>query len=269
MMLFILLFFGVLAGISTLLFGFGGGFVVVPVMYSLLTLTFSPETPVHQEAMLIAVATSMCIMVPNTALATYKHLKMRTLVWKHVTPIFPYMACGALFGAALALMVDNGWIQGLFIAFLALTILDNTFRSGFLSPKNAHFIPLGRIKTAFSGLGIGALAAFLGVGGSVLTVPLMRRRGASMIEATAMANPLSLPMATLGTFIYLGWARPMQNLGEGYLGYVNIYAALVLMAGAWIGIHLASHWVGKLSDKTHAMIYVSLLCLVLMVMIIL
>ena len=32
-MYFLLLFFGFLAGITTVLFGFGGGFVVVPVLY--------------------------------------------------------------------------------------------------------------------------------------------------------------------------------------------------------------------------------------------
>ncbi|MFS2163054.1 TSUP family transporter [Variovorax sp. Varisp62] len=55
------------------------------------------------------------------------------------------------------------------------------------------------IGTALSGLVIGWIAAFLGVGGSVMTVPLMRRRGIAMGHATAMANPLSLPVALAGT----------------------------------------------------------------------
>ena len=38
-MYFLLLFFGFLAGITTVLFGFGGGFVVVPVLYSVLLAT--------------------------------------------------------------------------------------------------------------------------------------------------------------------------------------------------------------------------------------
>lgn len=36
-----------------------------------------------------------------------------------------------------------------------------------------------------------------------MTVPLLRRRGLSMTQATAMANPLSLPVALVGTAVYM------------------------------------------------------------------
>lgn len=268
-MFFILFFFGILTGICTLLFGFGGGFIIVPVLYSLLTLSISPDNPIHQSAMLIAVATSTCIMIPNTALATYKHISMKTLQWSYIRPILPYMALGGFIGASIALFINPGWIRWGFIIFLLFTIIDSSFRSGFLLPRTTSFTPLNHSKTATAGLSIGALAAFLGVGGSVLTVPLMRRRGATMTQAAAMANPLSLPMATIGTLTYLFLAKPTTPLGNEYLGYVNIHATYALILGSWLGIHLATPWLNTLSDKKHAITYLVLLYLVLIVMLIL
>lgn len=50
-------------------------------------------------------------------------------------------------------------------------------------------------------------ATFLGVGGSVMTVPLLRRCGLSMSQATSMTNPLSVPVALAGTLIGVMKAR--------------------------------------------------------------
>ncbi|MGW9211440.1 TSUP family transporter [Embleya sp. NPDC055664] len=69
----------------------------------------------------------------------------------------------------------------------------------------AHAVPpapLGRLTTTFGGAGIGAVAACRGVGGSVMTVPLLRRRGLPMADAAAMANPLSLPVAMVASIVY-------------------------------------------------------------------
>ena len=49
---------------------------------------------------------------------------------------------------------------------------------------------------------IGWVAALLGVGGSVMTVPLLRRRGSSMAEAAAIANILTLPLSFTATLTY-------------------------------------------------------------------
>lgn len=113
---------------------------------------------------------------------------------------------------------------------------------------------------------IGAVAALLGVGGSVMTVPLMRRRGASMTAATAMANPLSLPMAVSGTATYVLLSANHPALGDWYAGYLDLRALLVLAVGSWLGIRLASTWIGRITDRMHARVYLLLLTMVLVVM---
>ena len=57
-------------------------------------------------------------------------------------------------------------------------LIENLLRSGFTQESTSAIRPMGKSATAGAGLSIGAIAAFLGVGGSVMTVPLMRRRGA-------------------------------------------------------------------------------------------
>ncbi|WP_342595142.1 hypothetical protein AAGT95_00270 [Salinicola lusitanus] len=59
----------------------------------------------------------------------------------------------------------------------------------------------------------------------------MRRRGASMTAATAMANPLSLPMAVSGTATYVLLSAGDTPLGAWYAGYVDLRALLALAVG--------------------------------------
>ena len=93
-----------------------------------------------------------------------------------------------------------------------------------------------------------------------MTVPLMRRRGIEMTRATAMANPLSLPVALAGTgtYIVLSTQSPLP-LGEWHLGYIDIRAAAVLVVGSRIGIRAASLWIGRIPDRVHAKVYLGLL----------
>lgn len=58
MMLYELFLFGLLSGITTWLFGFGGGFVAVPLLYTVIIQKWSNESNIGIHAMQIAVATS-------------------------------------------------------------------------------------------------------------------------------------------------------------------------------------------------------------------
>ena len=266
-MYFLLLCFGVLAGVTTVLFGFGGGFVVVPVLYAVLIATYGADSEMGRAAMHIAVATSTCVMIFGAGLATWRHHKAGTVPWRQVRPLTVFIAIGAIPGAMAALAINGSWVRWAFILYLGLTILDCLLRAGFTQKAASTIRPLSPSATAGAGLSIGAIAAFLGVGGSVMTVPLMRRRGASMTAATAAANPLSLPMAVVGAGVYALLAWRAAPLGNWHAGYIDLRACLVLVAGSWLGIQLTSRWIGKMPDSIHAKVYIALLCAVLLVMV--
>ncbi|MCE3026709.1 sulfite exporter TauE/SafE family protein [Salinicola sp. DM10] len=264
----VLLLCGGLAGITTVLFGFGGGFVVVPLMYILLIAVHGPDSTMGLAAMHIAVATSTALMIFAASLSTWRHHRRRTVQWRLVRPLVGYIAIGAVLGAAAAVSLSGDWVRWVFIGYLGLTIADAILRPGFLHQASSGVRPMGRLLTAITGLLIGVIAAFLGVGGSVMTVPLMRRRGASMTAATAMANPLSLPMAVSGTATYVLLSAGDTALGPWYAGYVDLRALLALAVGAWLGIRLASLWIGRIPDRIHARVYLLLLTVVLVVMVV-
>ncbi|KAF1008652.1 MAG: hypothetical protein GAK28_01076 [Luteibacter sp.] len=266
-MYLLLLFCGALAGVTTVLFGFGGGFVVVPLLYAVLTLSHGADSAIGAVAMQVAVATSTAVMVFGAGMASWRHHRAGTVDWGRVRAFAGYIALGAIGGAWMATALRGDWVRWAFVAYLGVTILDCLVRPGFMAPAATSMRTMSRRATALAGLVIGAIAAFLGVGGSVMTVPLMRRQGASMTQATAMANPLSLPMAVAGSLAYVAFAwRQGAMLGAGYAGYVDLRAFLVLAAGSWIGIRATSPFIGRIPDSVHARVYLFLLVLVLVMM---
>lgn len=257
--------FGGLAGVTTVLFGFGGGFVVVPLLYRALILAHGADSAVGQAAMHIAVATSTCVMIVSASLATRRHQRAGTLDGALVRPLLAFIGIGAVVGAALAVAARGEFVRWAFIAYLGATILDCLFRPGFMTRDAAAVVrPLSRSVTTLGSFVIGLVAAFLGVGGSVMTVPLMRRRGIDMTRATAMANPLSLPIALAGTATYmlLAW-RSTATLEGWHIGYVDVPAFAALVAGSLVGVRAAAPLIGRMPERVHTWGYIALLVLVL------
>lgn len=243
----VLLAFGVLSGLTTVLFGFGGGFVTVPVVDAVLAATPDPPaSPMHA-----AVGTSTAVMIVTAASATVTQYRAGRLRRADLWPLAGWIALGAAAGALAALAAPERVLRVLFAVYLGVTILDTLVRRGFLHPGASR--PLGTATSSVGGAAIGAVAAFLGVGGSVMTVPLLRRRGREMAAAVAAANPLSLPVALVATATYL--AVP----GPGGEGNVDLLAAVALLAGALPTIPLARRLLPRIPDRAHAAAYVGLL----------
>lgn len=114
---------------------------------------------------------------------------------------------------------------------------------------------------------IGTIAALLGVGGSVMTVPLLRRHGYAMQECVSASNPLSLPVALCGavTYAVIGWhSIPLS----GFLGFISLKILSLLVLTGWAGIVFSRRAIPAVPDVWYARIYVLLLCLVLLAMLI-
>jgi uncharacterized membrane protein YfcA len=231
---------GILSGVTTALFGFGGGFVTVPVVYAVAAR--GPE-PMH-----VAAGTSAAVMLVNSLGATVTVVRAGRLRREYVWPLGGFIALGAGLGALAATSVADGVLHALFAGYLALTIVDSVLRRGFLTGGEPR--PLSRRTASAGGVGIGAVAAFLGVGGSVLTVPLLRRRGLPMSEATALANPLSLPVAAVATAVYLATPGPAT---------LDPVAASLLLAGSLPTIAVLRRWPPAIPDRAHAVAYLVLL----------
>ncbi|WP_245633665.1 sulfite exporter TauE/SafE family protein [Amycolatopsis jejuensis] len=230
----ILFLFGCLSGVTTVLFGFGGGFVTVPVVAAVT----SRGDPMH-----VAVATSAAVMAVNSVSATAVQARAGRLRRDYLWPLAAFVAVGAAIGAIAATKADDSLLRILFVVYLAVTIVDSLARRGFLSQGEPQ--PLSTFTTTIGGVGIGAVASFLGVGGSVMTVPLLRRKGLPMAEAAAMANPLSVPVAVIATAVYAT--------------YVDLGAAAALLAGSLPTIAIVRRFADRMPDRVHAIAYLALL----------
>ncbi|WP_417234485.1 sulfite exporter TauE/SafE family protein [Arthrobacter sp.] len=257
--------FGILTGLTTVLFGFGGGFVIVPVVYAV-----AVASGTGPDAMLVAVATSTAVMIVNSLSTTLAHWRSGRLRTGMLFPLAGYIGIGALIGALVATRVPDALLHVLFIAYLAITIVDSLLRRGFISRSaDAPERRLGPVTTSVGGLGIGAVASFLGVGGSIMTVPLLRRLGLPMATSAAMANPLSVPVSVVGAAVY-AFSLPATTsaLAAGRLGYIDLLAVAGLLAGSLPTIAVAKRLVGKMPDRVHAIAFIALLVVVLVSMLV-
>jgi uncharacterized protein len=258
----LLVIVGCCTGITTVVFGFGGGFVTVPAVYA------AVEATSGGGAMHTAVATSTAIMVVNSTSATIASARLGQLRREYLWPIMAFIAVGAALGAFVANWAPETLLHILFVAYVAVTLVDSVVRKGFLngSGDEGQAQPLSTATNTVGGIGIGAVAAFLGIGGSVITVPLLRRRGVCMADATALANPLSLPIAIAGTAVY-ALATPAAP-HPGQIGYISLIAAGALLGGSLPTIAVAKRLlVGRIPDRAHAIAYLVLLAIILVAMI--
>ena len=252
---------GLATGATTVLFGFGGGFVTVPVMLWI-------HAAAGPGAAVTAVATSAIVMVVNAAVATLATPRAVLAELRGTAPLLSLLAAGGLAGALLATAAPEPLITWGFVAYLAVTSVDALCRPGFLRSTARPAARVSHATTGFairSGLGlpIGALAAFLGVGGSVMTVPLLRRAGQPMRVAAALANPLTLCVAVPALAVFLLTAQASQGVGNWALGAVDFGAAALLLVGSVPVVVLWRRRPPRLPDALHAWGYVGLLGVVL------
>lgn len=98
-----------------------------------------------------------------------------------------------------------------------------------------------------------------------MTVPVPRRRGLPMAEASAMANPLSVPVAVVGTAVYALATLALQTQA-GRLGHVDRPACAALLGGSLPTIALTRLIAARVADRVHSVAHVVLLVTPLLVM---
>ncbi|MGW4915852.1 TSUP family transporter [Streptomyces albidoflavus] len=261
--LLVLLGVGLLTGTTTVLFGFGGGFVTVPVVVW-------ADSALGGEATRVAVATSVVVMVVNAGFATAVTPRRTLAALRGGGPLLLLLAAGGAAGAFATRLAPPALTHWAFVAYTAVTLADVLLRPGFLRPRGqaGSSVP-PRPLPALVGAPVGALAAFLGVGGSVMTVPAMRRAGHPMRVAAALANPLTLALSLPAATVHLATATALtvaDGTPVGLVGLVDLRAATALLLGALPVIALLRRHPPHIPDRVHAWAYAGLLGVVVAAM---
>jgi uncharacterized membrane protein YfcA len=248
---------GVAAGAFGSILGLGGGLLIVP----LLTLGFG--LPLRE-----AVGVSLvCVIVTSSASAgVYLQRRQANLRLGMVLELFT--AAGAIFGGAVAFLIDERLLAGLFtllLAYVATTMLRSLREPAEKPATDDETPPLAQPEeggseaveatpmiaglggsgyearrlpaAALGSVGAGIASALLGIGGGLIKVPLMHLvLGVPLRVATATSNLMIGITASASAIVYL--------VRGGIDAYVVGPTAIGVFVGASLGSRLG-HRVGQ------------------------
>jgi len=230
---------GLCSGFLAGLLGIGGGTVIVPA----LILAAGPLGIGADDAAQVAMATSLAIVIPTSISSARAHAARGSIDWQAFRRLAPGIAGGALAGTLAACAFGGRWPLAVFVGFALLAARQLVARpSADAAPDRPEAAP-GIARLARHSVAIGLLSSLAGVGGGLLSVPLLAHY-LPLKRAIGTAAALGLPLAASGLTGYL-LAGHRARCMAGCVGTVFVPAVLAVslaaMAAAPLGAHLAHH----------------------------
>lgn len=212
---------GLIMGLVFAVLGAGGGIIAVPVLLLLFHLPLSQATGAGLAIVFAAALTS-----------AGGHARAKRVDWRTVLLLGPMTMVGAVLGAKLNTLVPERVTAGLF----ALVLLGAT--ASLFRKKGETTGSAPKLALLATGLGLGVLTGFLGVGGGFLMVPVL----------VGLAKlPLHRAVGTSAALI------AMSSLAGGITAIVThpelMGLILPLAGGATVGALLGVPLSGKLPEK--------------------
>jgi uncharacterized protein len=245
---------GCLVGLVSGLLGIGGGVIIVPILYLLIS---NPEWSgvvvgaEHQAA--LAHATSLAIVLPTTLTGLWFYRRHGSLDTRVIVPMGLAAVLGAPLGAALAVALPGPALKVgfgtllLFTAWQTIRVkrapvtVERTDAAGEEPATAAEDAVPGPQPSPTPGLGpclvggggIGMLSALMGIGGGVVAIPVLLHW--VRLELGRIA-PTSLGIvafaAPAGILSYALAGRAAEGLPAETLGYLHLPLAAALIPGA-------------------------------------
>ena len=223
---------GACAGLTSGLFGIGGGLVLVPALLFVFTTHGIPES----VAMHLAVGSSLASVVATSASSVSAHALLGGVLWSVFKPISIGLVIGALLGAQIAGLVSGLLLKRVFAIFLLIVAAQMAFGG---QPPASHRLP-GKYGLVGAGLVIGSMSSLIGIGGGSLMVPYLTWRGTQVRQAVGTSAATGFPIAVAGTigFIIAGWGEPiLPSAATGFVywpavGGIVVASILIAPVGA-------------------------------------
>ena len=195
----ILLATGAGAGFASGLLGVGGGFIMVPVMYSVIGAMGFPDI-----AMKVALGTSLLVILPTATSGAWRHNKKKAVRWKTALVLGLCGLGGGLAGSTLATHLPERALKtgfgGLVLAmaiWMGLGMMPKLAKQRTEPKDNPRLLPA-------LGFPIGMVSGLTGLGGGALIVPAL---------VLALNFPMHMAIGTSVTAIIL------TSIG-GIIGYI-------------------------------------------------
>ena len=208
---------GFVIGLSLGLLGGGGSILTVPAL--VYVVGQSPQA---------AVTASLVIVGANSAMGAFTHRSQGTLNWK-VALVFGGVGMAAAYVAAgWSKLLPPTALMTLFALLMLVVGLFMIFKPQPTAPDGGR----GWWVTIASGLGVGVMTGFLGVGGGFLIVPAL-----VMLIGLPMAQAVGTSLLVIAMNSAAGF---LGHLGEGAFDWsLVVVFVLAGLAGTFTGSRLA------------------------------
>ncbi|MBY0569613.1 MAG: sulfite exporter TauE/SafE family protein [Hyphomonadaceae bacterium] len=246
---------GLLAGFAGGLFGIGGGIVIVPPLYWLMTALGVDEA----VRMHVAVGTSLSTIITTSWRSLATHTKAGAVDFEVLKSWAPWISIGAIAGAVVAGTVSAEVLLIVFGGGLLLVALQ----MGFGNPawRVASELPTGALRAVIAGA-IGLLSALMGIGGGAFGVTVMTLCGKPIHRAVATASgfgaAIALPAAV--GYAIAGFGR--EGLPPWSLGFVSLPGFVILGALTAITAPMGARLAHRLPQATLKRAFAVLLAVV-------
>lgn len=226
---------GLLVGLLSGLLGIGGGIVMVPFLYLVLSSPgWSGLLAPEGSGAAMAHATSLLVIIPTALSGALAFRRAGVLEVRGLLPLMLGAALAAIPGAQLAGGLPDDLLRAVFGAFLVLTALriglSRLWKPG---DSEASRTPPGRCRRLLGGGAIGLTSALLGVGGGIVAIPiLVLWMGMTLRQVAAASVAVILCAAPAGVLSYMWAGRGLEGLPPGSVGFVSLPLALALIPGA-------------------------------------
>ena len=235
---------GAIAGFVSGLLGVGGGWLYVPLsLYVLGTQGYHGDIAVYS-----AVATSLVVIIFTASRGAYAHMKKGAVRVDLLKKWIPFIVLGGITGGMIAEYFSGNAIKFLF----GLVLFNNGIRMIILSNrddnhKSASFFlkfPNWFIYK-FIPFAVGLVASLIGIGGGVLSIPIMQGLKINIRDAIGTATTFNIILALPASIIFIIQGIGVAGRTPFSLGYVNLAAVPLLVSAGFIfvnfGVRFSHH----------------------------
>lgn len=240
-MLASLLAAGAVAGVTTGLFGVGGGFIIVPTLIAILPIfTGEYEAMVHT-----AVGTSLASIIVSSVRAVQTHRKNDLVDFDVLKAWAPWLVLGVCGGIWLASKMGSQTLILVFAIGVLVYSVYFIFPQYFERKTDPWSLPRGLGLAALASA-LGGFSSLLGIGGGTPFVVTMVVCGRRVHQAVATAAGVGFIIAIPGTlgFLFLGLNDPSE-LPWGAVGYIHVPALIAIS----VMTMFASPWGARLAQR--------------------
>lgn len=255
---------GALSGLFAGMFGVGGGIVIVPS----LTIIFSILGFNLEDAIRIAMATSMANMIFVSISSFYSNYKLNFVVKKAFYLAMPFVLIGTITGLMFASSIDGRTLSTIFGIIMATVAIRMIAENTFIKRQSRGEIRTNINKPLYSSVFfvIGNLGGMTGLGGGFASVPFLSYYCMPIKEATGTSSGLTLTISFVGTFFYILTNNESIN-SPYFIGYIFWAGVLMMLPTSVIFANIGAKLKKRMQDKSLVLVFSILLTIVSLKMI--